>query len=577
MAPQSVEMISAIIMNVEVRNQLLILIISATLFIPFLGRVHLFDWDEINFAEAAREMIVTGNYLQVQIDYQPFWEKPPLFFWLQALSMKAFGVNEFSARLINALCGIFTLLLVYRIGRKLFDAWFGLLWAMAMAGTFLPHFFYKSGIIDPVFNLFIFLGVCCFAYALHASAPRKRMLRYALSGVFIGLAILTKGPAALIILVLCGVVYWAADRFRKIISIKDAGVFLAAVCVVSFLWYGVETIAHGPWFVVEFVKYQAHLFTRGEAGHGRPFYFHAVVLLFGCFPASFLALRMLFGAKGATGNRRYFTRWMVILFWVVLVLFSIVKTKTVLYSSLTYFPITYLAVYHLYLVRQGTLPWNKLHTWSLAVFGLLVALAITAFPVVMMHTEWLTPLTKDRFALACLSRPMHWSYAETLIGAGYGALLITSFVLIARKKYTGAFAILFLSTALCLQLFMVDAVPKMELVAGSAPSDFYKSLRGKDCYAHSLFRSYADLFYFQKMPGGNAKGSDSDWLLKGPIDKPAYLVCRIDKAKDYRGKYGLRELKDEYGFVYFRRDPAATGAVDTSAALSTPISAGRSR
>jgi len=67
-------------MNIDVRNRLLVLVLGACLFIPFLGRVHLFDWDEINFAEAGREMMVSGNYLQVQIDYKPFWEKPPLFF-----------------------------------------------------------------------------------------------------------------------------------------------------------------------------------------------------------------------------------------------------------------------------------------------------------------------------------------------------------------------------------------------------------------------------------------------------------------------------------------------------------------
>ena len=73
------------------------------LFFPFLGQSHLFDWDEINFAEAAREMIVTGDYLRVQINFQMFWEKPPFFIWLQVLSMKSFGINEFAARFPNAL------------------------------------------------------------------------------------------------------------------------------------------------------------------------------------------------------------------------------------------------------------------------------------------------------------------------------------------------------------------------------------------------------------------------------------------------------------------------------------------
>ena len=69
--------------KLQSRTYLAIIILSGIIFfIPFLGKVHLFDWDEINFAESAREMIVTGNYHRVQINFQPFWEKPPLFFWL---------------------------------------------------------------------------------------------------------------------------------------------------------------------------------------------------------------------------------------------------------------------------------------------------------------------------------------------------------------------------------------------------------------------------------------------------------------------------------------------------------------
>ncbi len=87
--------------NIEFNRNLIIqtaiLLLGAVLFLPGLGIVHLFDWDEINFAESAREMIVTGDYLTVQINFEPFWEKPPLFIWMQVLSMKIFGINEFAA------------------------------------------------------------------------------------------------------------------------------------------------------------------------------------------------------------------------------------------------------------------------------------------------------------------------------------------------------------------------------------------------------------------------------------------------------------------------------------------------
>jgi len=81
-------------------------ILAAVFFLPFLGAAHLFDWDEINFAEVAREMVVLQNYLEVHMNFAPFTEKPPLFFWLQAASMKIFGVGDYAARFPNAVLGI---------------------------------------------------------------------------------------------------------------------------------------------------------------------------------------------------------------------------------------------------------------------------------------------------------------------------------------------------------------------------------------------------------------------------------------------------------------------------------------
>ena len=104
--------------KIKLESPWVVAVLAVLFFIPFLGRVHLFDWDEINFAESAREMLMTGNYLRVQIDYQPFWEKPPLFIWLQVLSMKVFGINEFAARFPNAFIGVITLLTFYYLGKR---------------------------------------------------------------------------------------------------------------------------------------------------------------------------------------------------------------------------------------------------------------------------------------------------------------------------------------------------------------------------------------------------------------------------------------------------------------------------
>ena len=149
-------------MKLILKNEITIAILAALLFIPFLGNVHLFDWDEINFAESAREMITTGNYFTVQIDYTTFTEKPPLFFWMQVVSMKIFGINEFAARFPNAVCGIVTLIVLFRIGKKIFNEQFARIWVMIYLGTLLTFFYFKTGIIDPWFNLFIFLAIYYF-------------------------------------------------------------------------------------------------------------------------------------------------------------------------------------------------------------------------------------------------------------------------------------------------------------------------------------------------------------------------------------------------------------------------------
>jgi len=174
---------------------ILLIFVSAVLFIPFLGSVNLFDWDEINFAESAREMLVSGNYLDVQINYTSFWEKPPLFFWIQALSMKVFGVNEFAARFPNTVVGIIVVLLLFNIGNKLYSRHTGLLWALVYVSSFLPFIYIKSGIIDPLFNLLIFSGI--YQFYLFSIQTQKTLLRVFLSAMLVGLATLTKGPVAI--------------------------------------------------------------------------------------------------------------------------------------------------------------------------------------------------------------------------------------------------------------------------------------------------------------------------------------------------------------------------------------------
>jgi len=111
--------------------------------------------------------------------------------------MKMFGINEFGARFPNAVCGILTLMVLYHMGKKLFDHRMGVIWMIVYAGSILPFFYFKSGIIDPWFNLFILSGI--YFGASYLVLNERRSLYAMLSGLSIGLAILTKGPVALLL------------------------------------------------------------------------------------------------------------------------------------------------------------------------------------------------------------------------------------------------------------------------------------------------------------------------------------------------------------------------------------------
>ncbi|MDB5013484.1 MAG: glycosyl transferase family 39, partial [Daejeonella sp.] len=461
--------------------ELLIILIGAILFIPFIGKVHLFDWDEINFAEAAREMLITKKYSSVQIDYLPFWEKPPLFIWLQAISMHFFGVNEFAARLPNALCGILTLLCLFRTGKRIFNEQFGVLWAIVYCGTFLTFLYFKSGIIDPFFNLFIFLSVYYLSFtSLKNFAKRSQYL--IVSGMFLGLAILTKGPVALLVLILCSLVILILSRFKPFLSFKELFLFALTVFLIGMSWFAIEIYHNGFWFINTFITYQIRLLQTQDAGHGGPFFYHWIVLLIGCFPASIFAIKGIATKQNGTEEQVNFRKWMLVLFWVVLILFSLVKTKIVHYSSLCYFPLTFLAAYAIHYMLQGYTNWKKIYSVGIITLGLIVSSALIALPFLMMIKEKLIPLIKDPFAVANLQAKVTWTFLDSIGGFVLLAGIVITLFLVRRKKLALAVFALFASVAITMYIASALLVPKIEPISQGAVIRFYESKRNEDCY-----------------------------------------------------------------------------------------------
>ena len=558
------------------KNEYTVALVAAILFVPFLGNVHLFDWDEINFAESAREMIASGNYFSVQINFTRFTEKPPLFFWMQVLSMKVFGVNEFSARFPNAICGIVTLVLIFRLGKQIFNEHFARIWVMIYLGTFVTFLYFKSGIIDPWFNLFIFLAIYHF-YSLTTSIQVHRLKQAALTGLFLGLAVLTKGPVAILIALLTYLVIVVLHRFRFFINAKEFMIVFATTLMVCFGWFGVDLIQNGPSFLIEFLQRQIAIFSTNDADHGEPFFYHWWVLLLGCFPASIFFMKGMF-IQMERNEQKMFKQWMGILFWVTLLLFSIVKTKIVHYSSLCWFPLTAIASMYLYEIFTDKV--RRMHIvfkLLIGIIGFLLSLILIAIPFALVNKAVWIHLLEDPFAKANLQANVQWYWWD---GLGGGVLLLGVLFYLFSKKNQLKTSLLFLSVTVCCLYTSVMIVPKIEGISQRANIEFFEKRQGEDCYVETVgYRSYAQYFYSKKqlylsaqkikidsVLAGGSKQPDtlttkqkelnfSQWVLYGNIDKPAYFSIKIQNRQILDTMPALIKLYEKNGFAFYKRLP----------------------
>ncbi|GAB4033092.1 ArnT family glycosyltransferase [Spirosoma gilvum] len=551
-------------MNQKLFYSLVLTVVGALLFIPFLGGVRLFDWDEINFAECAREMIALGDYLHVHIDFKPFYEKPPLFFWLQSMMMNLFGIHEFSARLPNAICGIITLVYLYNLGQKLHGHRFGLLWSLAYLGSVTPHLYFRSGIIDPFFNLFIFIALVNLVFA---SWKRERLggamtvpkpeWTYILTGGFVlGLAILTKGPVAYLIIFLVLVTYWALNRFRWFITPLQFIGFSVAASVGSLLWYGLDIYLHGPTLVQEFLAYSIRLLSTPDAGHvGFPGY-HFIILLVGCFPASIFAIRA-FGPLFIERNyQRDFRQWMLILFWVVLILFSIVQSKIVHYSSLCYFPLTYFAALTLSQLEDRKIQFSNWLRAGLIIVGGIFVVAIGGLPLIAHRMDIVRQFAdQDAFSQGNLDAKIDWPY-WTLIP---GIWLLIVLVLVVRwynqHEPAQASVVLFGGVAVFITLTLWAFIGRIEGISQAAAMRFFERAQGQNVYVKTYgYHSYGPFFYTMKPPVTNPNAYNEDWLLRGKIDKDVLFIRHASEQPTLLDSLpDVKKTGQENGFVFYRR------------------------
>lgn len=522
---------------------IMLLILVALFYWVGTGNIQLFDWDEINFAEISREMVLSGNYWQPTINFFPFHEKPPLFSWLQVFCFQTIGINEMAARLPNVICGLITLAALFYIGNRWRGKSFGYWWAAFMAFSLLPQFYFRSGIIDPWFNLFIFLGL---AYLVVPDRSKSVNWRLLASGLLLGLGVMTKGPVALLIAGLClGVWLLTGGRSFRFWWWRYATVgLLALLPILAWVAY-VWTLDDG-FFAREFIIYQWRLFSQPDAGHGGFFGYHFVVLLIGCFPASVFALPRLLRKSGEDSERL-----MKILFWVVLILFSLVSTKIVHYSSLAYFPLSYLAAAHAETLQHGAKQNRKWHWLSQGIIGLFAFVLLLLPVVIHLVLPNISFHDLDYRSSKVFSKASAF-YLPIL------AIPLMALVWYLKKIYNGKQQSRYVAAQLLGTTYFVVAgllfyIKPIQFLTQGACVAFFEEKSQEDAYlTTTYYKSYVPLFYGKIKPENGKR--TRDYCLNGAIDRPVYFSSPERRTEQVlKENPGAKLLRTEGGYSFYYR------------------------
>jgi 4-amino-4-deoxy-L-arabinose transferase-like glycosyltransferase len=289
-----------------------LVLLCSVAFFWHLGSTGLVDETEPLFAEAARQMTVTGDWVTPYFNGQTRFDKPPLVYWLMAIAYQTIGLNTWSVRLPSALAatmltvmGFYTLRrfglpspgqatvlasspsVVQRDRHQWVSAWIGAA-AMALNGQTLV--WARTGVSDMLLSGCMGTAMLAFfcGYA-ERDRPRVRLGWYITFYVLTALAVLTKGPVGLVLPGLTILVFLAYTGNLWAVLFREMQVWwgLLLFSVITVPWYGLVIAANGKDYTDTFFGYHNfERFTEVVNNHAAPWYFYFIVVLAGFFPWS---------------------------------------------------------------------------------------------------------------------------------------------------------------------------------------------------------------------------------------------------------------------------------------------------
>jgi 4-amino-4-deoxy-L-arabinose transferase-like glycosyltransferase len=268
-----------------------LLLLASLTFLVGLGRGAITDSDEAFYAEAAREMVQSGDLITPFYNYEPRFQKPILYYWLTAATYAATGgPSEAAARFWAAASGIGLVLITAACARRWFDDGVALLSGAIVATSFGYYSIGRMALPDLPLTFFITLAIWT-GWVAMLEEDRHRTRWVFLSGVALGLGFLMKGPVGVIIPALVVIPVVLMERRRLNLRGSDLILGGLAFALIALPWYGIMWSRHGTAYLEGFfLGDNLERFATERFNDPRPWWFYLPVLMGGLLPWTPLAL-----------------------------------------------------------------------------------------------------------------------------------------------------------------------------------------------------------------------------------------------------------------------------------------------
>ena len=256
-----------------------------------LGDLALLGPDEPRYAEVAREMFSTGDYISPRLCGCLWFEKPALFYWIAASSYHIFGVGEFAARTPSALAATFTAIFLARVLWRSGSPRLGVAVPLVLMSSGLFIGYARAATPDMLLAASMTVAIISGRFVAIAKGDGDRIKWLLVCGAAAAFSVLAKGLVGIVLLVAILGVYFAITGNLRTVRWQIWAACLAVLLIVTASWYLPVTIKHGWAFIDQFfIDHHFRRYVSNRFSHRQPFYFYPALAIYGMAPWSFFVI-----------------------------------------------------------------------------------------------------------------------------------------------------------------------------------------------------------------------------------------------------------------------------------------------